>query len=70
MPSPDQPSFHIRLPAELMKRVKIAAAENGRSINAELVRRIESSFELDETDRETAIRLISEALKVLKTSTR
>ena len=40
----EDPQFRIRLPAELKARVEGAAAENQRSLNAEIVHRLESSF--------------------------
>lgn len=65
MPS-HTPSFHIRLPVALQKRLKIAAAENNRSINAELLARIERSFELEATDRGRAVALLAEAMALLE----
>ena len=62
----EPPSFHIRLPAALLKRLKIAAAENGRSFNAECVERLAGSFELSERDRTKATRLAAELLAVLE----
>lgn len=35
------------MPAELRHRLKIAAAENNRSLTAEIVSRLEGSFEMD-----------------------
>jgi plasmid stability protein len=50
----------------LQKRLKIAAAESERSMNAEIVARLEQSFELAAADRDRAVKLLSEALAVLK----
>lgn len=61
----DPPSFHLRLPPRLLKQVKVAAAENDRSMNAEIVARIERSFTLGEDDRARAVKLLAEALVVL-----
>ncbi|MCU1196168.1 Arc family DNA-binding protein [Stenotrophomonas maltophilia] len=38
------PQVNFRIPAELNERLKEAAAENGRTITAELVQRLEASF--------------------------
>lgn len=42
--SREDPQFKLRLPAELKARIDQAAAENHRSINAELIARLESTF--------------------------
>jgi hypothetical protein len=62
----DPPSFHVRLPPELLQRVKLAAVENRRSFNEEFVWRIASTFELAENDRRKATRLAAELLAVLE----
>ena len=65
---PDQtepPSFHVRLPASLLKRLKIAAAENGRSMNAEIAARLEVSFDLNNAERERVRTLLAKAITVL-----
>ncbi|GAA0694573.1 Arc family DNA-binding protein [Dyella marensis] len=41
--------FKLRLPALLKERLEIAAAENARSITAEIVQRLEDSFPSIET---------------------
>lgn len=38
------PQVNFRIPAELNERLKEAAAQNGRTITAELVHRLEASF--------------------------
>jgi predicted HicB family RNase H-like nuclease len=38
-------SYALRLPPELHLKLKAAAAENGRSLNGEIVYRLRSSFE-------------------------
>ncbi|MDZ7863356.1 Arc family DNA-binding protein [Acidovorax sp.] len=43
--SRDDPQMKIRLPEEVKARIDAAAAEAGRSLNAEIVARLESSFE-------------------------
>lgn len=40
----DDPQFRIRLPAGLKAQVEEAAIRNGRSLNAEIVQRLETSF--------------------------
>ncbi|ESZ32629.1 Arc family DNA-binding protein [Mesorhizobium sp. L2C066B000] len=68
---PDQtepPSFHVRLSATLRKRLKVAAAENGRSLNQELVTRLEQSFELSDSERATLQALLAKAQSVLDLS--
>lgn len=48
MPS-EMPHFKLRLPAELLERIKDAAEASGRTQTAEMVRRLESSFSADGT---------------------
>lgn len=43
--SRDITPFGLRMPADLKARVDAAAAKNGRSINAEVVARLQESFE-------------------------
>ncbi|MEQ4907343.1 Arc family DNA-binding protein [Proteus mirabilis] len=42
--SREDPQLRIRLPIELKEKVEVTAKENGRSMNAEIVQRLESSF--------------------------
>ncbi|NGO50472.1 Arc family DNA-binding protein [Allomesorhizobium camelthorni] len=65
MPQPDKPSFHLRLTPALRKRIRVAAAENERSINAEIAARLERSFSPDDEDRSKAVRLLTDALSIL-----
>lgn len=44
----DDPHFRLRIPEALKKRVTEAATKNHRSINAEIVSRLESTFVIDE----------------------
>lgn len=44
--SRDITPFGLRMPAELKSRVDAAAAKNGRSINAEVIARLQDSFEV------------------------
>lgn len=43
----DDPHFRLRIPEALKKRVTESAGKNHRSINAEIVSRLQSSFEQD-----------------------
>jgi len=50
-PSRTAPQFVIRFPDEGMRdRIAEAAKKNGRSMNAEIVSRLEESLDLDEID--------------------
>lgn len=40
----DDPHFRLRLPAELKEKIEFSAKENNRSINAEILSRLENSF--------------------------
>ena len=60
------PSFHVRLPAAMQKRLRLAAAENGRSINAEILARLEGSLDLDASDRGRALALLKQAAALLE----
>lgn len=53
-PSPSQvaPRFIIRFPDGLREQLKLRAAENDRSMNAEIVRLIKKGIEVE--DRKTA----------------
>lgn len=44
--SRDDPQFKLRLPPALKAQIDQAAAENRRSLNAEIVARLEESFEV------------------------
>ena len=45
MPQPEDPRHNLRLSLELQKKLKHAAVDNGRSMNAEILDRLERSFE-------------------------
>ena len=45
------PQINLRLPLALKARVKQAAEMNRRSVNSEIVKRIEDSFETSSTNR-------------------
>lgn len=61
----DKPSFHLRLTPALRKRIRVAAAENERSINAEIAARLERSFTAGDEDRMKAAKLLAEAASIL-----
>lgn len=42
--SREDPQFKLRMPIELRAQVELAAKNSGRSVNAELIARIEASF--------------------------
>lgn len=62
-----EPQYKLRMPAELRDKLKKAAKENHRSMNAEMVARLQESFEMggtktSESDRELEDRLIARLL--------
>lgn len=61
----NDPTFHIRAPAKLLQKIRIAAAQNGRSVNEETVARLERSFGDDDEARQRAFRLITEGLSFI-----
>jgi len=65
MPQSEPPSFHVRFPPSLLKRIRIAAAENGQSVNSEIVARLEGSFVMSDRDRKILRSLLSDAISVL-----
>ncbi len=65
MPPTERLTIHIRVSPSLLKRIKIAAAENGRSMNAEIVARLERSFGPDDKNRTEALKLLKEVLSLL-----
>lgn len=66
MPDPTEPpSFHVRMPASLQKRLKVAAAQSERSMNAEIVARLEQSFDLTDAERAEIKALLAQAIAVL-----
>jgi len=40
----DDPHFRLRIPADLKEKIEVFAKANNRSINAEIVSRLEGSF--------------------------
>ncbi|RWL21949.1 MAG: Arc family DNA-binding protein [Mesorhizobium sp.] len=65
MPPQDRTTIHIRITPSLLKRLKIAAAEGERSMNAEVAARLERSFTDDDDNRVIAVRLLTEAASIL-----
>lgn len=47
MPQREDPRHNLRLPLELQKKLKHSAIDRGRSMNAEILVRLEKSFEPD-----------------------
>jgi predicted HicB family RNase H-like nuclease len=48
-PSDKQDKFMLRFPEGMRERIRIAAEKNGRSMNAEIVSRLEESFQSEQT---------------------
>ena len=44
------PQFNVRMPADLKEKIEEAAKENGRSMNAEIVYRLQRSIEDDQEE--------------------
>jgi len=44
MPQSEDPRHNLRLPTELKKKLAHAAVDNGRSMNAEILARLDQSF--------------------------
>ncbi|NEI60945.1 Arc family DNA-binding protein [Rhizobium leguminosarum] len=81
MPQLDDPRHNLRLPADLKKKLAHSAVDNGRSMNAEILARLEASFApapireienllktittLDEDDRAEAFSLLARASDIL-----
>lgn len=55
--SREDPQLKLRLPPALKDRITKAASDNGRSVNAEILARLERSFEDDETISELYTRV-------------
>jgi hypothetical protein len=65
MPAQDRLTIHVRITPELLKRIKMAAVHNERSLNAEVTSRLERSFPLSDGDRDTVVKLLAEAIAVI-----
>lgn len=46
-PSAKQDQFVLRFPDGMREKIKRAAAENGRSMNAEIIHRLQTTLEMD-----------------------
>lgn len=60
--SRDDPHFRLRIPEELKAQIEKSAATNNRSMTAEIVSRLERSFDVD-GDWSNALENIDDALK-------
>jgi plasmid stability protein len=81
MPLVEDPRHNLRLPIELKKKLSHAAVDSGRSMNAEILARLEASFAPETTreietllrsfatladdERSKALALLVEALAIL-----
>lgn len=64
--APKKPKgFHIRMPPGLRERVDEARSRTGRSVNAELVARIEAGLDADEPDLIASIERLRAAVDEL-----
>ena len=57
--------FHVRIPPELRKRIDDARKISGRSVNAELLARIEASLDADEPDLISTIQSLKASVDAL-----
>ena len=60
------PQFNVRMPADLKEKIEEAAKENGRSMNAEIVYRLQQS--LDEGRAETISNIRHMELRIVDPS--
>lgn len=65
MPAQDRLTIHVRLDPALLKRIKRAAVENDRSLNAEVTSRLERSFTIDNSERDEVLRLLADAAAIV-----
>lgn len=65
MPPQDRLTIHIRVTPALLKRIKIAAAQGERSMNAEIASRLERSFGPEDEHRRAAVKLLTDAVAIL-----
>lgn len=84
MPEHDDQRHNLRLPLELKKKIAHSAVDNGRSMNAEILARLEASFApetkreiehllrsfagLDSANRKDAFELLVKAAEILSKS--
>lgn len=70
-PLQTDPQFKLRMPAELKGAIESAASKNNRSMNAEIVARLEQSFResaQDPLSSKETLEMIVNKLEVLSTS--
>ncbi len=65
MPPTERLTIHIRVTPDMLKRLKRSAIDGGRSMNAEVVARLERSFAKHDQDRNEAVKLLADALSLL-----
>ncbi len=81
MPQIDDPRHNLRLPLELKRKLAHSAVDNGRSMNAEILARLEASFapdtrreienllrtfaDLDASKQKEAFELLAKAAEIL-----
>lgn len=81
MPQIEDPRHNLRLPSELKKKLAHSAVDSGRSMNAEILARLEASFApspmreienllrgmsaLTDEDRSAVSKLLSDATAIL-----
>lgn len=82
MPALDDPRHNLRLSLELKNKIAHAAVDNGRSMNAEILARLDASFapetkreienllrafaDVDAPKRKEALELLSRAIEILR----
>ena len=57
-PSDSAAKFMVRLPEGMRDRIAEAAKANGRSMNSEVVARLEASFNMDLADEATQLKIV------------
>ena len=60
------PQINIRVPAELKKKLELLAVENSRSLNAEVVTRLEQSLSGHTSTHQTATLEVEMDIKEIK----
>lgn len=65
MAAKDLPTVHIRIEPALLKQLKIAAAQNSRSLNKEIALRLTRSFDISDAARDTALQLLAEVVSII-----
>lgn len=63
LPKQADPQFRLRLPEHLHTKLKNAAPTNSRSINAEIVARLEASFSVPSHDHDAIKQALREVLE-------